>query len=98
MRLHLIDGTYELYRAHFSPRPGHQSRTGQDLKATVGVVASLLSNLRRLLSVDSASWLMRSRSRPPWFARASWQSAVKSGNVNGPVPAGGAYATSPVVV
>ena len=45
MRLHLIDGTYELYRAHFSPRPGHQGPTGQDLKATVGVVASLLSLL-----------------------------------------------------
>ena len=45
MRLHLIDGTYELYRAHFAPRPGHQGPTGQDLKATVGVVASLLALL-----------------------------------------------------
>jgi 5'-3' exonuclease len=45
MRLHLIDGTYELYRAHFSPRPGHEGPNGQDLKATVGVVASLLSLL-----------------------------------------------------
>jgi 5'-3' exonuclease len=45
MRLHLIDGTYELFRAHYSPRPGHGSPTGQDLKATVGVVASLLSLL-----------------------------------------------------
>ena len=42
MRLHLVDGTYELYRAHFAPRPGHESPTGRDLKATVGVVASLL--------------------------------------------------------
>ncbi|HVU51203.1 MAG TPA: 5'-3' exonuclease H3TH domain-containing protein [Polyangia bacterium] len=42
MRLHLVDGTYELFRAHYSPRPGHESPTGQDLKATVGVVASLL--------------------------------------------------------
>jgi 5'-3' exonuclease len=41
-RLHLVDGTYELYRAHFSPRPGHESPAGQDLKATVGVVSSLL--------------------------------------------------------
>ncbi len=24
MRLHLVDGTYELYRAHFAPRPGHR--------------------------------------------------------------------------
>jgi len=42
MRLHLVDGTYELYRAHFAPRPGHESPAGRDLKATVGVVASLL--------------------------------------------------------
>jgi 5'-3' exonuclease len=45
VRLHLIDGTYELFRAHYSPRPGHAGPTGQDLKATVGVVASLLSLL-----------------------------------------------------
>lgn len=42
MRLHLIDGTYELYRAHYAPRPGHQAPQGWDAKATVGVVASLL--------------------------------------------------------
>ena len=42
MRLHLVDGTYELFRAHYSPRPGHESPTGQDMKATVGVVSSLL--------------------------------------------------------
>jgi 5'-3' exonuclease len=41
-RLHLVDGTYELYRAHYSPRPGHEGPKGQDLKATVGVVASML--------------------------------------------------------
>lgn len=45
MRLHLIDGTYELYRAHFSPRPGHTSPEGQDVKATVGLVSSLLALL-----------------------------------------------------
>src|SRR5512145_2549845 len=42
MRLHLIDGTYELFRAHFSPRPGSTSPDGQDVKATVGVMSSLL--------------------------------------------------------
>ena len=45
VRLHLVDGTYELFRAHYAPRPGHASPSGQDLKATVGVVASLLSLL-----------------------------------------------------
>lgn len=41
MRLHVVDGTFELYRAHFSPRPGHTAPDGRDLKAAVGVVASL---------------------------------------------------------
>ena len=41
--LHLIDGTYELFRAHFSKRPGHTGPNGQDLKATVGVASSLLA-------------------------------------------------------
>ena len=45
MRLHLVDGTYELYRAHFSPRPGHEAPGGQDVKATVGVMSSLLALL-----------------------------------------------------
>ncbi|WP_224368045.1 5'-3' exonuclease [Hyalangium versicolor] len=45
MRLHLVDGTYELYRAHFSPRPGHSAPDGQDVKATVGVMSSLLALL-----------------------------------------------------
>jgi 5'-3' exonuclease len=45
MRLHLVDGTYELYRAHFSPRPGHTAPDGQDVKATVGLMASLLALL-----------------------------------------------------
>lgn len=46
MRLHLIDGTYELFRAHFSPRPGQRTPKGDDCKATVGVVSSLLALLR----------------------------------------------------
>jgi 5'-3' exonuclease len=45
MRLHLVDGTYELYRAHFSPRPDHRAPAGWDAKATVGVVSSLLALL-----------------------------------------------------
>jgi 5'-3' exonuclease len=46
VRLHLIDGTYELYRAHFAPRPGHTDPAGVDCKATVGVVGSLLALLQ----------------------------------------------------
>jgi 5'-3' exonuclease len=45
VRLHLIDGTYELFRAHFAPRPGHLAPSGSDAKATVGIVESLLSLL-----------------------------------------------------
>lgn len=45
MRLHLVDGTYELFRAHFSPRPGHTAPDGQDTKATVGLMSSLLALL-----------------------------------------------------
>jgi 5'-3' exonuclease len=36
MRLHVVDGTYELFRAHFSKRPPNP------LKATLGLVASML--------------------------------------------------------
>src|SRR5690348_8903111 len=45
MRLHLVDGTYELFRAHYAPRPGHTTPDGRDAKATVGVVGSLLALL-----------------------------------------------------
>lgn len=44
-RLHVVDGTYELFRAHFSKRPGHTSPGGVDLKATVGLAASMLALL-----------------------------------------------------
>jgi 5'-3' exonuclease len=45
VRLHLVDGTYELYRAHYAPRPDHREPSGRDAKATVGIVESLLSLL-----------------------------------------------------
>jgi len=45
-RLHLVDGTYELYRAHYAPRPGHTAPEGWDAKATIGVAASLLALLQ----------------------------------------------------
>ena len=43
--MHLVDGTYELYRAHYAPRPGHLTPLGRDAKATVGIVESLLALL-----------------------------------------------------
>lgn len=45
MRLHLVDGTYELFRAHFSRRPARTDPGGVDIKATVGLVSSLLALL-----------------------------------------------------
>src|SRR3954469_11952071 len=42
MRLHLVDGTYELFRAHYSKRPDHTAADGTPAKATVGMVTSLL--------------------------------------------------------
>ena len=45
MRLHLVDGTYELFRAHYGRRPGHADPQGRDVKATVGLTASLLALL-----------------------------------------------------
>jgi len=44
-RVHLVDGTYELFRAHYAPRPGHRDPSGRDAKATTGVVSSLLALL-----------------------------------------------------
>lgn len=41
----MIDGTYELYRAHYSPRPEHRDPLGRDAKATVGIVESMLALL-----------------------------------------------------
>jgi 5'-3' exonuclease len=45
-RLHLIDGTFELFRAHYSKRPDHTTPDGRPAKATVGVVLSLMGLLR----------------------------------------------------
>jgi 5'-3' exonuclease len=46
MRLHLVDGTFELYRAHFSKRPGHTTSAGRDVKATVAFAANMLALLQ----------------------------------------------------
>ena len=45
MHLHVVNGTYELYRAHFSHRPPHRAPSGWDAKATTGAVSSLLALL-----------------------------------------------------
>lgn len=45
MQLHLLDATYELFRAHFG-RPPHQGAGGRSVGATLGVLESVLGLLR----------------------------------------------------
>ena len=44
MKLHLMDGTYELFRAFFGAPP-RSSPAGQEVGATYGIVASTLALL-----------------------------------------------------
>ena len=46
MRLHLVDATYELFRAHFSPRPPVRGRDGMVLSGVSGLVEQLCFLLR----------------------------------------------------
>jgi len=46
MQLHLVDATYELFRAHFSPRPPVLGRDGRLLSGVSGLVEQLLLLLR----------------------------------------------------
>lgn len=46
MNLHLLDGTYELFRAHFGRKDTIVSADGDDIRATIGVVDSTLQLLR----------------------------------------------------
>lgn len=43
MRLHIINGTQAMLRAHVSTRRQHRSPSGIDLKATAGFISSLVS-------------------------------------------------------
>ncbi len=47
VQVHLLDATYELFRAHFAPgRPDIADPAGKPIKATLGLVESTLSLLR----------------------------------------------------
>ena len=46
MKLHLVDATYELFRAHFAPRPPVLGRDGVPLSGVSGLVEQLLYLLR----------------------------------------------------
>jgi 5'-3' exonuclease len=46
VRLHLLDGTYELFRSHYGRKDTVTGLDGSDLKATLGIVESTLALLR----------------------------------------------------
>ncbi|TME11766.1 MAG: flap endonuclease [Chloroflexi bacterium] len=46
MRLHLVDATYELFRAHYAPRPPVLGNNGRNLSGVAGLVEQLLFLLR----------------------------------------------------
>ena len=46
MRIHLVDATYELFRAHYAPRPPVLGREGRVLSGVSGLVEQLLFLLR----------------------------------------------------
>ena len=45
MRVHLIDGTYELFRQYLAPRPGHVDDSGVEVGGTRAVVMSMMTML-----------------------------------------------------
>jgi 5'-3' exonuclease len=47
MRLHLLDATYELFRAFFGGGPDRQAPDGREVKGVVGIIESTLSLLRQ---------------------------------------------------
>ena len=46
MRLHLLDGTYEIFRSHFGRRDAVEGPGGADIRATLGIMESTLALLR----------------------------------------------------
>ncbi len=46
MELHLVDATYELFRAHHAPRPPVRGRDGVPLTAVAGLAGTLLALVR----------------------------------------------------
>lgn len=46
MQIHLVDATYELFRAYYAPRPTTYAPDGRNVGAVVGLLFSLLTLLR----------------------------------------------------
>src|SRR4051812_27132671 len=45
VQVHLVDGTYELFRQFLAPRPGHKDDDGVEVGATRAVVSSMMTML-----------------------------------------------------
>jgi 5'-3' exonuclease len=75
VRLHLVDGTYELFRAHFSRRPPHV-REGRELKATVGLASSMLALLED--SEEAVSHVAIAFDNPIRSIRNDWYDGYKT--------------------
>jgi len=52
VQVHLVDGTYELFRAYYGAPPA--TADGREIGATRGILASLLSLLRDPAARDTA--------------------------------------------
>ena len=70
MRLHVVDGTYELFRAHFSKRPS------SPLKATVGFAASMIALLHD--EQESVSHVAVAFDNPIRSVRNDWFDGYKT--------------------
>ena len=46
MIVHLVDGTYEIFRQYYAPRPGHVDPDGMEIGAIRGVVQSVFTMLQ----------------------------------------------------
>ena len=75
MRLHVVDGTYELFRAYFSKRPEHVVG-GRDLKATVGLAGSMLALLHE--ANESVSHVAVAFDNPIRSIRNEWYDGYKT--------------------
>src|SRR5205085_7236474 len=47
MQVHLVDGTYELFRQFLAPRPGRRDANGVEVGATRAVVTSMVAMLEQ---------------------------------------------------
>jgi 5'-3' exonuclease len=76
MRLHVVDGTYELFRAYFSKRPDHRAPDGRERKATVGLAASMLFLLED--KAEAVTHLAIAFDNPIRSVRNDWYDGYKT--------------------